>query len=84
MKVNFDKKQIEVYAYKLAVGSTFIAKRSGVDEVGVYIKIDKRSGVFPERYRENVMAVNLATGQVRAFAGDAKVQPVNAEVNLLE
>lgn len=84
MKVNFDKKQIEVYAYKLIVGSTFIAKRSGVDEIGVYIKIDKRSGVFPERYRENVMAVNLATGQVRAFAGDAKVQPVNAEVNLLE
>lgn len=84
MKVNFDKKQIEVYVYKLTVGSTFIAKRSGVDEVGVYIKIDKRSGVFPERYRENVMAVNLATGQVRAFAGDAKVQPVNAEVNLLE
>lgn len=84
MKVNFDKKQIEVYAYKLTVGSTFIAKRSGVDEVGVYIKIDKRSGVFLEHYRENVMAVNLATGQVRAFAGDAKVQPVNAEVNLLE
>lgn len=84
MKVNFDKKQIKVYAYKLTVGSTFIAKRSGVDEVGVYIKIDKRSGVFPEHYRENVMAVNLATGQVRAFARDAKVQPVNAEVNLLE
>ena len=84
MKVNFDKKQIEVYAYKLTVGSTFIAKRSGVDEIGVDIKIDKRSGVLPERYRENVMAVNLATGQVRAFAGDAKVQPVNVEVNLLE
>ncbi len=30
------------------------------------------------------MAVNLATGQVRAFAGDAKVVPVNAEVNVLE
>lgn len=59
-------------------------KRSGIDEIGLYIKIDKRSGVFPERYRENVMAVNLATGQVRAFPGDAKVKQVNAEVNILE
>lgn len=55
-----------------------------MDEIGLYIKIDKRSGVFPECYRENVMAVNLATGQVRAFPGDAKVKQVNAEVNILE
>lgn len=84
MKVNFNNTQNYVYAYKLMVGSTFTAKRSGVDEVGLYIKIDKNSGVFLSRYRENVMAVNLATGQVRAFAGDAKVVPVNAEVNVLE
>lgn len=84
MKVNFNKNQQEVYAYKLMVGSTFTAKRSGVDEVGLYIKIDKNSGVFLSRYQENVMAVNLATGQVRAFAGDAKVIPVNAEVDVLE
>ena len=84
MKVNFNNTQNYVYAYKLMVGSTFIARRSGMDEIGLYIKIDKRSGVFPERYRENVMAVNLATGQVRAFAGDVKVKQVNAEVNILE
>ena len=84
MKVNFNNTQNYVYAYKLMVGSTFTAKRSGVDEVGLYIKIDKNSGVFLSRYRENVMAVNLATRQVRAFAGDAKVVPVNAEVNVLE
>lgn len=84
MKVNFNNTQNYVYAYKLMVGSTFIAKRSSMDEIGLYIKIDKRSGVFPERYRENVMAVNLATGQVRAFAGDVKVKQVNAEVNILE
>lgn len=84
MKVNFNNTQNYVYAYKLMVGSTFTAKRSGMDEVGLYIKIDKRSGVFPARYQDNVMAVNLATGQVRAFAGDAKVVPVNAEVNVLE
>ena len=84
MKVNFNEMQNKIYAYKLAVGSTFIAKRSSVDEVGVYMKIDKKSGVFYERYRENVMAINLATGQVRAFEGDIKVQPVEAEVNVLE
>lgn len=84
MKVNFNNTQNYVYAYKLMVGSTFIAKRRGMDEIGLYIKIDNRSGIFPERYRENVMAVNLATGQVRAFARDAKVKQVNAEVNILE
>lgn len=84
MKVNFNNTQNYIYAYKLMVGSTFTAKRSGIDEIGLYIKIDKRSGVFPERYRENVMAVNLATGQVRAFPRDAKVKQVNAEVNILE
>lgn len=46
MKVNFNNTQNYVYAYKLMVGSTFIAKRSGMDEIGLYIKIDKRSGVF--------------------------------------
>lgn len=30
MKVNFNKNQQEVYAYKLMVGSTFTAKRSGI------------------------------------------------------
>lgn len=82
MKVNFNNTQNYVHAYKLMVGSTFTAKRSGIDEIGLYIKIDKRSGVFPERYRENVMAVNLATGQIRAFNGSQKVEPVDAEVNL--
>lgn len=50
MKVNFNNTQNYVHAYKLMVGSTFTAKRSGMDEIGLYIKIDKRSGVFPERY----------------------------------
>lgn len=48
------------------------------------LKLIKEAVFFPERYRENVMAVNLATGQVRAFAGDVKVKQVNAEVNILE
>lgn len=84
MKVNFNKNQQKVYAYKLMVGSTFTAKRSGVDEVGLYMVVDKNSGIFLDSYRNNIMAVNLATGQIRAFNGDAKVVPVNAEVDVLE
>lgn len=80
MKVNFNAMQYEIYAFRLAVGSTFITK----DDIGVYMKIDKNNKCFYERYRENVMAVNLATGQVKAFGGDEKVQPVEAEVNVLE
>lgn len=84
MKVNYDRKMTGIYIYKLTVGSTFFSKRSGVDEVGLYMVIDKNSGVFLDSYRENVMAVNLATGQVRAFARGARVEPVDAEVNLSE
>ncbi len=46
--------------------------------------VDRNSGIFLDSYKDNVMAVNLATGQVRAFPGDAKVKQVNAEVNILE
>lgn len=82
MKVNYDRKATGIYIYKLTVGSTFFSKRSGVDEVGLYMVIDKNSGVFLDSYRENVMAVNLATGQVRAFTRGTRVEPVDAEVNL--
>ena len=44
--------------------------------------LDKNSGVFLDSYRNNIMAVNLSTGQIRAFPGIQKVEPVDAEVNL--
>ena len=82
MKVNFNNTQNYVYAYKLMVGSTFTAKRSGVDEVGLYMVVDRNSGIFLDSYKDNVMAVNLATGQIRAFNRVQRVEPVDAEVNL--
>lgn len=82
MKVNFNNTQNYVYAYKLMVGSTFTAKRSGTDEIGLYMVVDRNSGIFLDSYRNNIMAVNLATGQIRAFNGIQKVEPVDAEVNL--
>lgn len=44
--------------------------------------VDKNSGVFLDSYKNKIMAVNLATGQIRAFNVDQKVEPVDAEVNL--
>lgn len=44
--------------------------------------VDRNSGIFLDSYRNNIMAVNLATGQIRAFNGSQKVEPVDAEVNL--
>lgn len=82
MKVNYDQKEAGIHLYKLAVGTAFFSKRSGTDEVGLYMVVDKNSGVFLDRYRNNIMAVNLATGQIRAFNGSQRVKPVDAEVNL--
>lgn len=82
MKVNYDRKATGIFIYKLTVGSTFFCKRSAVDEIGLYMVIDRNSGVFLDSYRNNVMAVNLATGQIRAFSRAFKVEPVDAEVNL--
>ena len=82
MKVIYDKKETGVYLSQLVVGTAFFSKRSGADEIGLYMVVDKNSGIFLDSYRNNIMAVNLATGQIRAFNGHQKVEPVDAEVNL--
>lgn len=83
MKVNFNEKPTGTYLFKLKVGSTFLAKRSNSKEIALYMVLDKNSGVFLSRYRQNIMAVNLTTGQVRAFMRDFIVEPVETEVNLI-
>ena len=81
MKVNWgEKKGIGTYLFELKVGSTFFSKRKGMNEIGLYMVIDKNSGVFLDSYRNNIMTVNLSTGQIRAFPGNQKVEPINAEV----
>lgn len=83
MKVNWgEKKEMGSYLFDLKVGSTFFSKRKGINEIGLYMVLDKNSGVFLDRYRNNIMAVNLSTGQIRAFPGTQKVEPINAEVIL--
>lgn len=82
MKINYDKKKTGVYLYELITGTAFSAKRSSTNEVGLYMVVDKNSGVFLDSYKNKIMAVNLATGQIRAFNVNQKVEPVSAEVNL--
>ena len=83
MKINWDgKKEKGIYICELKVGSTFFSKRKGKDEIGLYMILDKNSGVFLDSYKNNIMAVNISTGQIRAFPGSQKVEPVEAEVNL--
>lgn len=82
MKVIYDKKETEVYLSQLVVGTAFFSKRSSTDEIGLYMVLNKNSGVFLDSYRNNIMAVNLATGQIRVFSENQKVEPVDAEVNI--
>lgn len=83
MKVNYDKKEAGVYLSNLIVGTAFSTKRSSSsDEIGLYMIVDKNSGVFLDSYKNKIMAVNLASGQIRAFNGNQKVEPIDAEVNL--
>ena len=84
MKVIYDKKETGVYLSQLVVGTVFFSKRSSADEIGLYMVVDKHSGIFLDSHRNNIMAVNLATGQIRAFNGHQKVEPVDAEVHLPE
>lgn len=46
--------------------------------------VDRKSGVFLDSYRNNIMAVNLASGQIRAFNGSQRVEPIDTEVNCSE
>ena len=85
MKVIYDKKETKVYLSQLVVGTAFFSKRSSTDEIGLYMVVDKSSGVFLDVYRRNnILAVNLSSGKIRAFNGHQKVEPVEAEVHLPE
>ena len=82
MKVNWGEKEIGSYLSELKVGSTFFPIMQRISEIELYMVLDKNSGVFRDIFRNNFMAVNLSTGQIRAFPGTQKVEPINAEVIL--
>lgn len=83
MKVNYENSKKYTYLRDLNVGATFLAKRSvSQEELALYMVVDKHSGIFSQRYSDcrSILAVNISTGQIRAFSYDAIIDPVNAEV----
>ena len=80
MKVNWGEKEIGSYLSELKVGSTFFPKMKRISEIELYMVLNKNSGVFRGIFRNNIMAVNLSTGQIRAFSETQKVEPIDTEV----
>ena len=65
---------------KLNVGETFITiRKNEKTEIGVYMKVDRNSGVFVKTQNLN-FAVNLESGQVRKFNQSDLVTPISIKV----
>ena len=79
MKVNFSSGNV-IYIGELAVGTPFLADRKSEKGKGLYMKIDKSSGLMRNQFTTNVFAVNLETGQLREFNHCSMVEKVNAEI----
>lgn len=84
MKINWGKKEMGKCIAELVIGSTFLAKKKGLNGMALYMVLGKNSDIFLEKYDRKIMAVNLSSGQIRVFPEDEKVQTVEAEVNLLK
>lgn len=78
MKVNFSRVN-DVQVREISVGQTFIADRKSNHERGIYLKVDKYSGLI-KKDSDDVFAVNLETGQLRRFSSDYLVEKVETEV----
>ena len=79
MKVNFAPFNT-IYVGELAVGTPFLADRKSEKGKGLYMKIDKNSGLIRNQFTSIVFAVNLETGQLREFDCCSMVEKVNAEI----
>ena len=65
---------------KLRIGETFLAiRKSENNEMAVYMKVDKNSGVFIKTGYID-FAVNLESGQVRKFCSSDLVTPISMKV----
>ena len=88
MKVNKSKEQRTTCIEELLVGQTFTAPRTRINRhsesaTGYYMKIDKSSGIFTGVWKDEVVAVNLETGQLRKFNKDDRVTAVSVECNII-
>lgn len=88
MKVNKSKEQRTTCIEELLVGQTFTAPRTRINRhsesvTGYYMKIDKTSGIFTGVKKDEVVAINLETGQLRKFNKDDRVTAVSVECNII-
>ena len=82
MKTRNENKTVLVKVIDLNSGECFTAKRTTTKENGIYVKVDKKSGlIIPDKLARDpqwVLALNLETGQLRKFNYDTKVTPLPA------
>lgn len=83
MKVIFSSSKTTTVG-TIPVGTPFITERKSEKGKGLYMKIDKNSGLIKNRYPSSgydaVYAVNLETGQLREFAWSAEVEIAEAKI----
>ena len=79
MKVNFTSSNA-IRIGELAVGTPFLADRKSEKSRGIYMKIDKNSGLMRNQLCSRTLAVNLETGQLREFDHSVMVEKTNAEI----
>lgn len=83
MKVNFSEKVVGVAISRVSVGETFLAERKSTNEEGLYMKVDRSSGLACMG-SNHCLAVNLQSGQLRKFDRNAVVTPAETEVNFVK
>lgn len=88
MKVNKLEEQRTTSIEELLVGQTFTAPRTRINRysepaTGYYMKIDKSSGILTGVRKDEVVAINLETGQLRKFDKDFRVTEISVECNVV-
>ena len=79
MKVIFSSASLTTIG-GITVGTPFFADRKSEKGRGLYMKIDKNSGLMKNQFSSNVYAVNLETGQLREFPYTAGVEVAEAKI----
>ena len=83
MKVNFSEKVVGVAISRVSIGDTFLADRKSSNEEGLYMKVDRSSGLANIGI-SHCLAVNLQSGQLRKFDRNVIVTPAETEVNFVK
>ena len=83
MTVNFNE-PMNATINEIAIGETFLADRTSSKAKGLYMKVDKNSGMIVANVARNMeVAINLETGQLRKFKTDALVTKAYTEVSFV-